>query len=334
MGTIRVGIVGLGMGRSHLTSYRKLPGVEVVALADTNERRLKRTGEEFKVSLLLGHYSELLKLKDVDAVSICLPNFLHAPASIEALRKGKHVLVEKPPAINAAELKKMIRAAREHQRVLMVALNNRFRPDVQALRRIIKKGELGEIYYARAGWLRRVNYAGGWFKERSKSGGGALLDLGIHAIDLSLYLMDSPEPISVAGSTYTKLGRYDVEDLALGLVRLKGGTTLSIEISWELHEPRIEPNEIIFVDLMGTKGGATLEPLRIRKRIRGDPVEIFPSSPEGSWQGSVYEEVGHFMRCIRSGKEPISSGRSALSTMKIIDGIYESSKRGREVALK
>ncbi len=240
-GKVRVGVVGVGIGRLHLEGYQKHPDAEIVALADVNEERARQTAKEFNVPQIFADYEKMLKEADLDAISVCTPNSLHAPVAIAAFQAGCHVICEKPIATSAKEGEKMVEAARAAGKIFMMAFNNRFRGDTQVLKKFIDDGVLGDIYYAKTGWLRRrgIPGIGGWFTTKAMSGGGPLIDLGVHVLDLALHLMGNPKPVSAYGSTYAEFGpkmpggdKYDVEDLASGLIKFQNGATVLVEASW------------------------------------------------------------------------------------------------------
>ena len=195
-------------GETHLKSYLRLPNVETVALAVLEEPRLHELGERYGVPNLYRDYEELVARDDLDAVSICAPNHLHAPVAIAALISGKHVLCEKPLARTGAEAEGIVRTAREVGRVVHIAFTQRERRDVQVLKRHILDGNLGRIYYAKATWMRRngIPGVGTWFTNKEMAGGGPLIDLGAHMIDMALYLMDELDIESVSCATYAELG--------------------------------------------------------------------------------------------------------------------------------
>jgi predicted dehydrogenase len=235
-------------------------------------------------------------------------------------------------------------------KTLMLALNNRFRPDVQYLKACSDAGELGEIYNAKCGWMRRAGIPGwgGWFTTMSHSGGGPLIDVGVHMLDMALYLMGNPMPVSVTGSTYTKFGStpkarfrilkvanptgvYDVEDLASAFIRLDNGASLSLDVSWAANIEK----ETVFLQLIGDKGGAALESgqgVSIFKEIFGVMEDIKPRIKN---EGDIArtEMWRHFLHCIRTGEEPITSPIQGMFLNRILDSIYESSRIGREVRL-
>ena len=269
-----MGVVGLGWaGETHLKSYLRLPNVEAVALAGLEETRLRELGQRYGVPNLHRDYVDLVTRGDLDAISICAPNHLHAPVAIAALESGKHVLCEKPLARTGAEAEEIVRTARETGRVVHIAFTQRERGDVQVLKRHILNGNLGRIYHVKATWMRRngIPGMGSWFTNKEMAGGGPLIDLGVHMIDMALFLMDEPEIESVSCATYAELGpqgrggrgdgktivgdAYEVEDLATAFIRLSGGATLNLEAGWAAYR---ESSDDFGLTLYGTDGGAEM----------------------------------------------------------------------------
>jgi len=326
---INAGVIGLGMGQNHLYGYDKTPGVKVWAIADLDEGKLKNFSRKYSVPHSFKGYRELLKLRELDVVSIALPNFLHFPVTIEALEAGKHVLVEKPMALNSQEAEKMVKVAREKKRILMVGMNYRYIPEIHILKKFIEQGELGDIYYIKAVALRRKTFSKDfvtWFKDKEKSGGGGLIDMGPHILDLSLWMADDFNVTSVYGVTYNKF--MPVDDLASALIKLKSGVTINLEISWETFtKPQF------FLNFFGTKGGAITDPLKIYKEVGNTSVEITPEVKKEDFTSVIEGEIAHFIECVKEEKEPGSSGEKGLKVMRILDGIYESARSGREVRI-
>jgi predicted dehydrogenase len=349
--TLRVAIIGAGIGRAHLSGYKKCANVEIAAICDLNEERAKATAEEFGAKHVYTDYVQMLKEATIDAVSVCTPNALHAEIATAALEAGKHVICEKPMADSLAGAEKIVDAARKAQakgQIFMMGMNNRFRGDSQVLKKLIDAGELGDIYFAKCGWIRRngIPGFGGWFTTKAMSGGGPLIDIGVHVMDLTMYLMGNPTPVSASGSTYAKFGprglgqstwgapaegekKYDVEDLATGLVKFDNGATLFIEASWASHIK----DDFFYSTLLGTEGGAELEPLTVYKAIQGVPADIHPKVPSGI-PGGHEGEIIHFVECIREGKQPIPTAEQGLHVLQILDAIYRSAQTGREVIIE
>ncbi|MHB0998139.1 MAG: Gfo/Idh/MocA family protein [Armatimonadota bacterium] len=342
---VGVGVIGVGIGSFHIQGYQQCPEAEVVAVCDLNEARAKATAEQYSIPNVYSDYNEMLKREDIDAVSVCTPNFLHAPISIAAFEAGKHVICEKPLAMNPQEGEAMVAASKKAGKLFMTAFNNRFRGDTQVLKKFIENGDLGEIYFGKTGWIRRkgIPGMGGWFTTKSKSGGGPLIDIGVHVLDLALWLMGNPKAVTVTGTTYAKFGpkgegtggwgiaeadgSFDVEDLASGFIRLDTGATLMLEASWASHIKQ----DMIYTSLCGTKGGADVDPLRIYTDINGVPSDITPSYPQVA--GHIME-IKHFVDCLVNGTELISTGEHGLEVVRILDAIYKSAATGKEISLK
>lgn len=334
---LRVGVIGLGLGRHHLAGYMRNEDVKVVGIADVNAELLRVMAQEYDIPNTYTSYRDLLK-SGPDLVSIALPNYLHAPAAIDALKAGVHVLCEKPMAMNAAEAQRMVNAAQRNKRHLMIALNNRFRAEAQVLKKLIEEGVLGEIYYAKTGWMRRrgIPGAGSWFTQKAKSGGGPLIDLGVHMIDLTRWLMGNPKPKSVLGATYAKFsdteqGIIDVEDLATAFIKLEGGISLIAETSWASHVPA----EAAYVKLVGTEGGAEIigDRLTIYTEMHGQQVDITPSYAPRAWGDCIAAEIAHLVTCIQEDRTPMSTGEQGVEMMKILEGIYKSAEQEKTIKI-
>ena len=354
--SVRAAVIGLGWaGEQHLKGYKQLPGVEVLAIAGLEQDRGRELCETYAVPDYYVNYEELLARNDIDAVSVAVPNYLHAPIGIAALRSGKHVLCEKPLALNGDEAQQMVDAAEEAGRVLEVAFNYRKRGDAVVLKRYIDEGHLGRVYYAKAHWMRRsgIPGLGSWFTRKAMAGGGPLIDLGVHVLDLAMWLMGEPEVRSVSASTYAELGPrgrggrvgmaakfgegsatpYEVEDLATAFIRLQGGVTLSLEASWATYSSAVDDFGVV---LYGTEGGAEIEvknygwerTLNIFTDVGGVPADIQPRVTRGEGHSGV---VRDFITKIRTGQAPLSGGREGLRRARIIDACYASATEGQEI---
>jgi predicted dehydrogenase len=340
---LRLGVIGLGMGRNHVRGYQAHPQADLVAVCDMNEELLQRMGDELGVA---GRYTDaetMFAEAKLDAVSVATPNKWHAPLSIAALDHGLHVLCEKPMAMTAAEGEQMIAAAKRAGRNLMINFSYRFLDMSRALKQQVDSGVIGDVYFARTVWHRRrgIPGLGGSFTDLERSGGGPLIDLGVHRIDLALWLMGYPEPTVVTGSTYHTLGKaiakgrkalYTVEDLACGLVKFANGATLLVETSWAINLPE---REHMVTQLCGTKGGL------VQKNVGGEykfTAEIY--TDEGGhlftktldWsQVKSPTAYAEFVDSILEGRPPLGSGEDGLKVQRILDGIYESARTGKEV---
>ena len=352
---LRVGVVGLGYaGEQHLKNFVKMPNVEAVALAGLEEGRLRELGGLYGVRNLYRSWEELVARDDLDVVSIGAPNHLHAPIAIAALKGGKHVLCEKPLARTGAEAEGIVRAAREADRAVHIAFTQRERGDVQALKRHVDEGNLGRIYHAKATWMRRngIPGMGGWFTSKEMAGGGPLIDLGVHMIDMALYLMGEPEVETVSCATYAELGPrgrggradfglmqgdspYEVEDLATAFIRLSGGATLNLEAGWAVYR---ESSDDFGVTLYGTDGGAemkvknygTRDTVRIYTDVAGLPAVVLPEIEPREGHLAV---VRRFVETIRSGDWAGQFGEDGLRRARVIDACYASALENREVSL-
>ena len=353
---LRAGVVGLGYaGDQHLKNYRRVPGVEPVALAGLEEDKLNELGERYEVPDLYTSWEDLVARDDLDIVSIGAPNHLHAPIAIAALEGGRHVLCEKPLARTGAEAERIVSAAREADRAVHIAFTQRERGDVQALKRHVDEGNLGRIYHAKATWMRRngIPGMGGWFTSKELAGGGPLIDLGVHMVDMAIFLMGEPEVMSVSCATYAELGPrgrggrgdfglmqgdkpYEVEDLATAFIRLSGGATLNLEAGWAAYR---ESSDDFGVTLYGTDGGAemkvknygTSDTLRIYTDVAGVPAVVMP---EIEPREGHYAVVRRFVETIRGNAWEGQYGEDGLNRARIIDACYASALENREVSMQ
>ena len=333
---IKVAVVGLGIGAGHVKTYQELPDAELVAICDSSAPWLDHCRQQWGVADGYTDYHDLLAREDLDAVSIALPTYLHASAVIDALEAGKHCLVEKPMASDAAEGERMDAAAKSNGRLLMVSYNQRFSPDVRYLKRAIDDGALGDIYFARTLWRRPMgmmpepvmdrptgSYDRNWFNEVDR-GGGVARDLGSHVIDVALWLMGFPEVADVRGHAYTMFGpdfvkgkgvKFDADDHSVGFVRFRNGASLQIEVSFGSHAEK----ETIVTELFGSKGGAV--------RSAGQPPKLFGETAgaytvtEPRLQEPPASTQAEFVRSILERREPAVTTEQAIMVMRIIDEI-------------
>ncbi|MGZ9583539.1 Gfo/Idh/MocA family protein [Paenibacillus marinisediminis] len=350
MRKLKVGVIGAGsISQSHLDSYARNPEVELIAVCDLNEQRAKDKAEKYGAKLVYTDYHELLANPDVEAVSICTWNNSHASISIDAIKAGKHVLVEKPMCRTVEEALAMQEAVRASDKTLQVGYVRRHAMNARVLRKFIDNGDLGEIYFAKASCLRKIGNPGGWFSDIERSGGGPLIDLGVHVIDICWYMMGKPKVVSVSGNAYNKLGNrknienysiykaadYDadhntVEDLANAIIRFENGASLMVDVSFSLHAKQDE----IAVKLYGDKGGAELEPeLLIVGEKYNTILNMTPQIDHRSFefQQGFYNEVEAFVNCALGKADTICPVEDGVEMMKMLCGIYESSATGREV---
>jgi len=353
---LKVGIIGSGMiSGFHISGYLKSNRAEIYALADVDQEVLNSRGDEFDVppERRFTDYRRLLALETIDAVSICTPNIFHCRQTIAALKAGKHVLCEKPMAMTPAEAKRMVAVAEQTHRKLQIGLHHRFRNDAAFVRKLVADGKLGEIYFARCQAVRRRGVPSwGVFGQADKQGGGGLIDIGVHQIDLTWWLMGKPTPVAVSGQTYRTIGdkpgrvgvfgrwdnkTYTVEDFACGLVRFENGATMSIECGFNVNLDA--PREGCHI--VGTKGGAGLSPLSVQVEMNGHLTDCTPRHVEVADKPNPLgdlndheKEVVAFCRSVAGNKPVLVPASEAIWTQRIIAGLYESAKTGREVTIR
>lgn len=352
MDKVRIGIIGNGgiCKGAHIDQYMKDDRVEIVGLCDIIEERAQYLKDNyFPNAKVYTDYKELLKDETIDSVDICTPNYLHSIIAVDAFKAGKHVFCEKPDAIDVAEVLKMNDAAEKAGKVLMVMRNNRFATASQYAKKYIEDGKMGEIYAGRCGWQRRrgIPGKGGWFTTKEQSGGGPLIDLGVHMIDLAIWLMGNPTPVSVSANTFCKFadndtsdsvnsdfgdknaeGTFDVEDLAMGMIRFDNGAVLQIEFSWASNIKA----ENRFVELRGTKSGLTWnnEDLEFFTEDAGQLIDI---KPVGGKAHGHHENLKHYIDVLTKGVEPCFKPQQGIDMIKILCAIYKSAETGKEVIL-
>lgn len=349
---LKIGVIGTGsLAGLHIDAYRKNRNVEVAALCDSNLDRARQRAEELGIKQYYGDYHEMLEKADIDAVSVITWNNTHAPITIAALESGKHVLCEKPPALNSTEAIAMQNAAKKSGKLLMYGFVKRFLQSTNVLKDFIANGELGEIYYVKMGYLRRCGNPGGWFAKKELSGGGPLIDLGVHIIDLGMFLMGKPRPVSVFGSIDKKIGNRanikgiswyraadydargnDVEDFATAMIRFENGAVMHFETSWTMNIKE----DTVYTEIFGNKGGAKLEPeFELYSEKYDYLVDIRPVLDKcpSDIERAFHAEIGHFTDCILNGTTCICPAEDGTTIMKIVDAIYESAMTGHAVNL-
>jgi len=351
---IRIGIVGAGaIGNVHIGAAKEA-GIPIAAVADIDEKLAKETAQKNGIPRALSSADELFASKDIDAVIIGVPNKFHAPLTIAALQAGKDVMVEKPMALNVAECKAMNAAATKHKRILQVGFVSRYSAAATKARDMVCRGRLGKVYHAQANYYRRrgVPGLGGWFTTKAMSGGGPLIDLGPHLIDLSLFVMNFPKPVRVSGKVYANFGcrmkNYvfesmwagpprldgvcDVEDAAHALIRFEDGATLEVNTTWAGNFPDdAMPNNMVF---MGDKAGLSFqlggETLKMATEDDGCNVDVTPKLAPVS---RCAEQIKAFVHSVETRSTPRATGEQGQTVQSLLDAIYESSQKDREVEL-
>ncbi len=343
---LRVGVIGLGMGRSHVAGFNAHAQARVVAICDQQEDRLAEIGDSNDVTGRYTDAAEMIATENLDIVTVATPNKFHHPYTMMAFEAGAHVFCEKPMAMNAQEAREMVAAGRAAGKRLMINFSYRFSPQSWALKQEVDRGTLGDVYYARTQWLRRRGMPGfgGWFGTKALSGGGPLIDLGVHRLDLALWLMGYPRPVWVMGSTYnhiaSELAReqgktFDVEDMAVALIKFENGATLELEASWVAN---IAEAELMQTRLLGTKAGL------LQHNING--TYGFDATIYQERDGAHYDmalrppipgvtsSMAHFVDALLAERPHIATGEEGLIVMELLDAIYESSVMGEPVRIK
>ena len=345
MKKLRIGVIGLGMGRHHIAGYQTHANAEVVAVADVDPARLAEIGDKFGIARRYLSGEQMLHEEKLDVVSVGTPNKFHKPLTLAALEAGCHVLCEKPMAMNADEARQMLAAARQAGKRIMINFSYRFTEQSMALKRQVDAGVLGEIYYARTVWHRRRGLPGfgGWFSQKALAGGGPLIDLGVHRLDLALWLMGYPKPVWVMGSTYNSIGSalarekgvaFDVEDLAAGFIKFDNGATLEVEASWAAN---IAEKELMETRLFGTQGGLVQRNVEETYKFEAElylerngaqfDMKLHPPTPP------VPTPMYHFVDSIISDTPHIATGEEGLLVMEILDALYRSAAEGQPVKI-
>jgi len=356
MKPLRVGIIGTGAiaQMAHIPNYLKNPEVDLVAIAEPDEGIRIRVQQELteKTGHAVAAYAdatELLREAQLDAVSIATPNMSHIDLAVAAVESGCHVLLEKPMALTRESADRLQAALEKGDRVVMVGQSHRYRNDVTALKRFVDAGALGTIYHAEARMIRRRGTPTGWFTDMEWAGGGPLMDIGVHALDLSWWLMGKPVPTRVSGHLTRAIGAdhldfigrwtakmphnqdnaiFTTEDFATALIRFQGGATLNLTVSWAINGPQ---DDGLKVTIYGDKGGLTLDPAAIYSSDHHVLTDTL--IPVGV--GPMYQnEIDHFVECIldhQSPRSPVADGRTVA---QMLVAIAESAERGEEVAVR
>jgi predicted dehydrogenase len=353
---LRVGVIGCGAGIFHLEGYQEEPRAKVVALAGLDTDRCEMLANKFDVPRVYRDYQDLLAQDDIDAVSVAVPNILHLPVALAAFEAGKHVLIEKPLARNAEEGVKMVEAAKAHGKLLGISFQRRTRHDVRLLREAVENGDFGRIYYSKAWWMRRsgIPGLGSWFTSKEAAGGGPLIDLGVHVLDMILYILGNPKVTAVSANTYAEIGptgrggwvgrrqsqgadaqQYEVEDLATAFLRLEDGGTLLLEASWAAFT---EMGDDFGVQLYGSEKGARIF---AENYALTDTLEVYQGFGDTTMDAKprLVAREGHaqiingFVDAILEGTPLTPDGQEGLDRVRLIDAIYRSAELGREIVI-
>lgn len=352
----RVGIIGCGgiANGKHLPSLSKLNNVELVAFCDIVQERAEQAAGKYGIegAQVTTDYKELLKDNTIDIIHVLTPNDSHAEISIASLEAGKHVMCEKPMAKTAADAKRMMETAKRTGKKLTIGYNNRFRNDSQYLKELCDAGELGHIYFAKAHAVRRRAVpTWGVFLDEEKQGGGPLIDIGTHALDLTLWMMDNYKPKVVLGTTYHELAKrenaanawgpwdpkkFTVEDSAFGMIVMENGATIMLESSWALNTLEVDEAKCT---LSGTEGGADMKNgLRINgekfSRLYTKDIELSSGGVafyEGGKEEAPDVEMRKWIEAIENDTDPVVTPEQAFVVSQILEALYESARTGKAV---
>ncbi len=343
---IKLGFLGLGWpGEQHAKAALTLPGAMVYAACDLGAERREKFAAQFSPTKSFEQYDDMLADPEVGAVIVSLPNFLHASATLSALRAGKHVLCEKPPTMNVAEIETIREEAKARGLIYAFSRQSRFNNKMLAAKKLVEDGTLGNVYFARAERVRSAGIPvgiGGWFLEKAKAGGGAMIDIGVHALDAAWYLAGCPRPVSVSGRVSANFRRTipagvpcDVEDAGFASVRFDNGLVMHLEVSWAGNLTDVVPkspwagHELENTTLYGDRATLVLNPPTLYtmedKERHAAPV---PTGPETN---GFDHQLADFLGAVRTGRPPINNVDQAVDLMKMLMAIYESSDTGAEV---
>jgi predicted dehydrogenase len=345
---LKVGVIGVGgIANVHFPGWKESPYAELVALSDLDAATLKRVGEAQGVSLLYEKPEDLIANKEIDIVDICTPNMYHRPLAVAALEAGKHVICEKPLAPTPADIQQMIEARDKSGKLLMTAQHFRFEGSSRALKAEIDRGVLGDVYHARSWMLRRSGApTRPGFIQKKHSGGGPCIDIGVHILDLTLWMMGHPKPVSVSGVTQAKLSKlpgafsnwggpipesFDVEEFAAAFVRFDTGATLVLEVSWLLNHKTT--GEDMQMWLYGDKGGAhwPANELLFTSNETRQHMNVQLTNKESGAPHA--KECMAFAEAVANGLPSPVPAEQSLDVITILDGLYRSAAVGKEIAL-
>ncbi len=345
MEKLRIAIIGAGniAQSAHLPVYVERDDVDLVAIADWNLERAQAAAKKFGVKKAYRTVEEVLANEEVDAVDICVWNRSHSEVAIAAARAGKAILCEKPLALNVEHALRMKEEVEKAGVTFMLAVPNRYRSEYRLARDMVDAGKLGEIYYAKTAMVRRRGTPLGWFTDTAKAGGGPVIDIGVHCIDRTWFLMGCPKPVRVSASTSNRIGDYktkgvsrwialdsdvtafDTEDSAAGVIHFENGASMLFEVSWALN---MEPTDYTVV--CGTKAGIKMDPFT----VYGEDMDyLTDNTPTVKEVNPFAVEIDHFIDCVRTGKKPQSTLDEGLTVQRMLNGIYDSARLGKEIEI-
>lgn len=329
---VRIGLIGSGAIAqiAHLPILRKMKGVEIAALCDSDGAKARALAERMKVESWYTDIEEMLEFAKPDAVVICTPNHLHEIHTLSALAAGAHVIVERPIAMNAAGVTRVLKAAEKAKRNVLVAMNHRFRSDAQAVHKFLRGGELGDLLTIRCGWhvFRAAKQQLGWRSRRNESGGGVLMDLGLPMIDLAMFIAGRPEVERVSASV-RQAGQVD--ELAGVQLYCADGVSIWCDVSWRY----VGEGERMWLDVQATKGSASISPLKVYKELHGQAADVTPTGATGRenlFTQSYRSEWAYFLAGVR-GEVTLVPPEDQIRLHKVMEAIYKSADEQRDVKL-
>lgn len=329
----KIGIVGLGWIAQvyHLPILTRQPEVQISCICDRDKNKARALAEKYGIKKYYTSFEEMLKHEEVDAVDICTSTDAHTEVSIAALEAKRDVFVEKPISRTYREALNVADVVKKTKRKLMVGMNHRFRPDTMMLRSFIENNELGKVFYVKVGWLKKPSSESGWMMQEKLSGGGVFLDLGIVMLDLALWMTGFPKVARVNAADYAH--KTEVEDSSVAFITMQNGTTITIEVSWNFH---IE-NELYYCNIYGDQGSGKINPLKIHKEMLGNVVNVTPiktDTSQNALKRSYESELKHFIGSVRGIHPIISTVHEAVQRMEIVDAVYRSADKGKEIYFK
>lgn len=350
MSSLRFGIVGAGaIAESAVNSITAITDAAFAGVYDVNAERAQALAKRASGAKAYATTTALFADPAIDAVYIAVPNCFHAKLAEAALRAGKHVLLDKPFALNLKEAKKVAAAAKAAKRTFMVGMNQRFTPEAQRIRAVVARGDLGEVYHVKTCWYRRAGIPklGTWFGNKKLSGGGCTLDIGVHMLDLAMFLTGRFDPVAVMGATYGKFGHrglgeggwgrserdpklvFDVEDFASAMVRFRNGMTLNLDVTWACHSETDGSRNVV---LYGTEAGASTFPAKLFRPAKDGDYQVL-DKPNATLAWPHGCRFHNFVDAVRGRCAPAVGINEALAVQAVLDGMYASAKSGMAVAI-
>jgi len=350
MDKLRIAIAGAGniAQNAHLPAYAKRDDVEIVAICDLNLERAQGAADKFGIPKAYGNARDMIRETECDAIDICVWNRAHMEVAVLAAEAGRHILCEKPMALNVQHALAMRDAVKKSGVTFMMAMPRRFFPEVQFVEKMVREGKMGNMFYARTSMLRRRGTPLGWFTDTAKSGGGPVIDIGVHAIDCAWFLLGRPKPVRVSASTSYAIGDYqtkgvsrwvaldsdvtafDTEDSTTGVFHFENGASLSFDVSWAINLEDADTT-VVSGSLAGAKLDCT-DGFRPKVSIYAESEGyLTDNTPKFLATDPFEEEIDYFLRCVRSGEAPDASLQDGLTMIRMLMGIYQSAKEGREV---